>query len=150
MMNLTKLQQEYTKDFYGWIMHNAALLRQRKFSEIDVDHVAEELEDMGGSAKRELVNRLGILLAHLLKWKYQPRYQGKSWKYIIKEQRRRLSRLLKKNPSLKHDIDESFKEAYGDAIFIATKETKLDEEDFPETCPFSLSECLDDDFFPEA
>jgi hypothetical protein len=94
----------FTYDFYAWAMRNAELLRQGRFSEIDAEHIAEELEDMGASAKCELLNRLRVLLAHLLKWQYQPDWRSKGWKYTIKEQRRRIDRLLQENPSLRHKL----------------------------------------------
>lgn len=68
----------YEQDFYAWTMKNAQLLRQGKLTEIDVEHVAEELESMGRSERRELINRLMVLLAHLLKWQLQPSLRGKS------------------------------------------------------------------------
>jgi hypothetical protein len=62
--------ESYKQDFYAWAMKNAALIRQGRFSEIDAEHVAEELESMGKSEKRELISRLSILLTHLLKWQF--------------------------------------------------------------------------------
>ena len=82
MGNLT---EAYEQDFFAWAMKNAELIRQGRLSEIDAEHIAEELEDMGGSSKRELTNRLGVLLAHLLKWKYQPEQRSSSWSGTIKE-----------------------------------------------------------------
>lgn len=138
----------YQQDFYAWTLHNAALLRQGRWHEIDVENIAEELEDMGSSKERELESRLGILLAHLLKWVYQPQRRGNSWRATIKEQRRRVARLLRTNPSLKSKLDEAFEEAYGDARLIAVRETGMDEPVFPLQSPFSLGQTLDDDFWP--
>jgi Domain of unknown function DUF29. len=85
-----KLQKEYEKDFYAWILHNAALLRAGKLAEIDVEHVAEELESMGKSEQRELLNRLALLISHLLKWEFQPQRRGNSWRATINHQRVKL------------------------------------------------------------
>ncbi|QTA86217.1 DUF29 [Desulfonema magnum] len=74
---------EYEKDFYFWLMKNASLLREKKFSEIDAEHIAEELEAMGRSEKRELVSRLTVLLAHLLKWRFQAVKRSRSWKNLV-------------------------------------------------------------------
>lgn len=141
--------QTYDKDYYGWAMHNAELLRQGRLGEIDSERIAEELEDMGGSKERELENRLGILLAHLLKWVYQPEWRGSSWRATIMEQRHRVERVLRKNPSLKSKLDEAFADACGDARLIAARETGMDQKTFPETCPFSLAQTLSDDYWPE-
>jgi hypothetical protein len=61
------------------------MMRQHRLSEIDVEHIAEGIESMTRSEKRELVNRLAVLIAHLLKWRYQPTMRSKSWKYSIKK-----------------------------------------------------------------
>jgi hypothetical protein len=140
-------QSSYDYDFYAWATRNAELLRQGRFSEIDAEHIAEELEDMGASAKRELLNRLGVLLAHLLKWQYQPDRRSKGWKYTIKEQRRRIDRLLQENPSLRHKLSTVFEQAYGDAVLMAVKETTLEEEAFPASCPWSFDQVMSSDFW---
>jgi len=140
---------EYEKDFYAWTSHNAELLRKGRFSEVDIKNVAEEIESMGKRDKRELIRRLAVLLAHLLKWRFQPDRAGNSWKYTIKEQRRMVEKLLRESPSLKHEIASKIDEAYEDAVIIAASQTGLREIDFPEECPFSLNQCLDEQFFPE-
>ena len=146
-MNL-KLQQEYDTDFYAWVMHNTELMQQGRIAELDIVHLAEELESMGRSERRELLNRLAVLLAHLLKWQIQPGLRGNSWKYTLKEQRIKLSDLLEESPSLKHEIELKMEHAYKQSIIIAARETGLEEEKFPKKCPFSLAQCLDDCFFP--
>jgi hypothetical protein len=70
--------QLYEKDFYAWANKNAELLRTGKLSEVDAENIAEELETMGRSEKRELTNRLAVLLAHLLKWVFQPELRSNS------------------------------------------------------------------------
>ena len=93
----------YDKDFYLWTIQNANLLREGRLTEIDIENIAEELESMGRSEKRELLNRLAVLIAHLIKWKYRLSIDGEisgSWDGTIIEQRRKIKRLLKENPSL--------------------------------------------------
>lgn len=143
-----KNQEGYEKDFYAWTSYNAKLLREGRLSEIDVKNIAEEIESMGKSERRELMNRLAVLMAHLLKWQYQPGNRGNSWKYTIKEQRFRLSKLIEDSPSLKHELNKRIDEAYEDALYLALSETGLDEETFPTQCPFELKQCLSQNFFP--
>lgn len=138
----------YHEDYHGWVLHNAELLRQGRLDEIDVENIAEELEDMGGGKERELESRLGILLAHLLKWVYQPERRGNSRRATIEEQRRRVARLLRTNPSLKSKLENAFVEAYGDARLIAMRETGMDKKIFPESSPFSLQQTQDDNYWP--
>ncbi len=137
------------QDFTLWTRQQADLLRQGQWNELDATNIAEELEDMGSSRERELESRLGVLLAHLLKWQYQPERRGKSWRSTIKEQRQRIARLLDKNPSLKAQLAETLTNSYSDAVLIAVRETPFDEEDFPAECPFSLEQTLNADYWPD-
>jgi hypothetical protein len=141
--------QMYDQDFYAWAMRNAELIRQGRFDEIDVDHIAEELESMGRSERHELINRLSVLLAHLLKWQFQPERRGKSWRATIKEQRLRVKKRLAESPSLYYGIEESLAEAYRYAVLQVVKETLLDESELPNECPFTLEHVMDTDFRPE-
>lgn len=144
-----KMTVDYDTDFHAWALHNAKLLRQGKFAELDVEHLAEELESMGKTNKRELTSRFKILLAHLLKWQYQPDYRGRSWRSSIVEQRSEISELTAENPSLKPLFDEVIADAYLKAIKFAAKETGLLVNTFPQKCPYSLEQIVDDDFYPE-
>jgi len=145
---LKKTQQTYEKDFYAWAIHNAHLLRKKKLSEIDIENIAEEIESMGKSEKRELLNRFAILLAHLLKWKCQPDKQSKSWKLTIKEQRFELIDLLKDSPSLKSELEKKFSHAYQKALLITEKETRIELKKLPKKCPFTLKQILNKNYLP--
>jgi len=139
----------YETDFYGWTQQQAALLKDGRLADLDVMNLMEEIENMGGSERRELESRLEVLFMHLLKWKYQPSHRGKSWTLTIKEQRRKIARRLEKNPSLKRELADMANEAYGDAILSAARETGLDETHFPEKTPWTLEEILESDYLPE-
>lgn len=139
----------YDRDFYAWANEQAALLRAGKLSQADIEHIAEEIESMGKSEKRELTNRLIVLLLHLLKWQYQPGRRGSSWNATIRVQRRDLGRRLRDNPSLKAAIPEAVLDAYGDAVIGAADETGLPESKFPTVCPWSFEQIMDDTFWPE-
>jgi len=140
----------HSQDFYAWTRDQARLLRAGRFDSVDIVHLIEEVEEMGGNIHRQLESRLEVLLMHLLKWKYQPNLTGKSWFLTIAEQRRRISKLLRKNPSLKAELDEAFTDAYEDARHSAMLETGLNLETFPEEPPFSLAQTLDADFLPDS
>lgn len=142
-------QQIYGSDFYAWTLQSADLLRQKKFSELDIEHLAEEIESIGKSDKRELLSRFAVLLAHLLKWQFQAKKRSKSWKCTIEEQRDELIALLQDSPSLKNELASKKDQAYRSAVRKAVRETSLDKERFPDLCPFTLKQCLDFDFLPE-
>ena len=138
----------YEADFYGWANEQAALLRDGRLNEADIENIAEEIESMGRSEKRELVSRLAVLLTHLLKWRYQPGGRGSSWRASIVLQRRALERHLSDNPSLKPRLPQALADAYRDAVVIAGDETKLGETGFPQDSPWSFEDVQNADFWP--
>jgi len=139
----------YEQDFYAWANQQAALLRNGNLSAADIEHIAEEIESMGRTEKRELINRLAVLLTHLLKWQYQPAYRGPSWEVTIRNQRRALSRHLADNPSLKPKVPEAVSDAYCDGRANAYAETGLPEATFPTECQWTVERIMDDNFWPE-
>ncbi|MGG6238135.1 DUF29 domain-containing protein [Nodosilinea sp. AN01ver1] len=142
------LKSLYDSDFYAWTQQQAKLLRSAQLDELDTLHVAEELEAMGRSEKRELASRLEVLLMHLLKWCYQPNLRSRSWQLTIKEQRLRLAAHLAENPSLKALLLDYLDSAYQLAVVSAERETGLDR--FPDRCPYTLDQVFDPTFLPEA
>jgi len=140
---------KYDEDFYGWAMAEANLLRQRKWDELDIEHLAEELESMGASEKREIRSRMEQLLKHLLKWKYQSDLQCRSWKNSIRNQRKALLAIIKDNPSLKPTIPEYVKDVYEGALDGAVEETGIYKENFPAECPYTFEQIMNDEFYPE-
>jgi hypothetical protein len=139
----------YDSDFYAWANEQAALLRSGKLSAADIENIAEEIESMGRSEKRELVNRLTVLLIHLLKWQYQPLLQGPSWRTTIRIQRCDIADHLTDNPSLKSQLPDTMDRAYRKAIMEAAAETGLREATFPTVCPWSFGQIMDEGFWPE-
>jgi hypothetical protein len=139
---------DYEHDVIAWANEQARLLRSGQFAALDIEHLAEEIEDVGKSEQRELVNRMAVLLAHLLKWCYQPERQRASWQRTIKEQRRALAFHLKQVPSLQQRLaDADWLDAvWADAITLAIMETGL--EAFPEACPWAVADILRQDWLP--
>lgn len=142
------LKQLYEQDFYLWLETNAKLLSEKRFTELDLEHLITEIISMGKSEKRELENRLIVLIMHLLKCQYQSDKLSKSWINTIKEQRRQIRKLLKNSPSLKSYLPKFIDECYQDARFEASDETRLELITFPLNNPFSLDDILNSEFFP--
>jgi len=141
-------QSLYDQDFYAWTQEQAGLLRAGKLSTADLEHIAEEIESMGKTEKRELVSRLTVLLLHLLKWQFQPVRQGASWRLSIATNRDALADHLDDNPSLRGIIEASIDTAYRRARRDAALETGLSENTFPAVCPWSFSQMMTEDFWP--
>ena len=141
--------QTYDTDVVAWAVEQARLLRTGQFDLLDIEHIAGEIEDVGKSKQRELANRMAKLLAHLLKWRYQPERRGASWETTIKAQRQGIKKRLGKSPGLKPVLldDEWSSEIWDDAVALAADETGL--ADFPEKCPWSFqSEVMADGWLP--
>lgn len=136
----------HENDFYAWTQEQAHLLKTGQLNQIDWQNIAEEIEDMGRSEKRELESRLEVLIMHLLKWQFQPNLRSRSWQLTIKEQRLRLEKLLKENPSLSSILADTLEKTYQLATISTERETGL--SSFPETCPYSLTEIFTPEFLP--
>ncbi|NCJ05932.1 DUF29 family protein [Synechococcales cyanobacterium C] len=134
----------YDQDFYAWTQNQVELLRSRRWEDLDIENLVEEIESLGKQQRQELRNRLGVLLGHLLKWHYQPEARSKSWVYTIKEQRRKIQRHLKENPSLKPYLNEAIVIGYEDGLDLVGRETPLDPNQLPQVCPFSETEVFEE------
>jgi hypothetical protein len=139
---------DYQDDFVLWIDGQLELLRARKFEQLDLDNIIEELDSMGKRERRELGSRLEILLIHLLKCQYQPAAISRSWLGTLSEQRSQIMRLLKHNPSLGLEVEQQAAESYACAVFRAAQETGLPENLFPSENPYSKQDLLDLRFIP--
>jgi hypothetical protein len=137
----------YETDVVAWAYEQAELLRSGNFSAIDVEHIAGEIEDVGGSERRELKHRLSVLIAHLLKWQFQPERRGKSWSATIRLQRREIKYALHQMPSLHHCFDDEqwLAVIWDSAHDLAEAETGID---IPPGRAWSFDQVLDDDFWP--
>lgn len=139
----------YEQDFHAWTQEQTAFLRAGRLSELDIEHLAEEIDSMGARDRRELMSRLGVLLTHLLKWQYQTERRGVSWRLTVAEQRRAIHRLLSDSPSLKIRVAEYVRSEYAGARQIAIYETMLDENRFPEACQYTQEQVMNEGFWPE-
>jgi hypothetical protein len=139
----------YDEDIVAWARQQAQLLRAGRFAELDIEHIAEEIEDVGKSEQRELADRMAVLLAHLLKWQYQPGRRGSSWKAMIRIQRNSIARRLRRTPSLVNALNDAewWADAWDDALAAAIEETGL--TDLSTTCPWEAEQVLDPEWLPD-
>jgi hypothetical protein len=147
-------ESEYDRDFYAWIQSQVQALRARRFDALDAENLAEEVEDVGRSLRRELTSRLRVTIAHLLKCQYEPEKRSDSWQSTLDEQRWNAREILQESPSLRPQLHEILGTAYKSACLLAAREmglTKLQRQrTFPSECPWSIEQLLDDDFLPKA
>jgi hypothetical protein len=138
----------YDADIAAWAEEQVALLRSGQWALLDIAHIAEEIEDMNISHRHQLAQRMAILMAHLLKWKYQPDRRGASWENTIHNQRDKLAKLLKKMPSLRRMLQdpEWDQDVWDDAVDIAWRETNV--RNLPKVREWDFEQILSADYFP--
>lgn len=141
----------YESDVIAWAQEQARLLRAGRFDALDIEHIADEIEDVGKSEQRELESRMAVLLAHLLKWSVQPQRRGSSWTATIRTQREGIKRRLRKTPSLKASLSDAdwWADAWDDARSQASAETQIPFDRLPKTCPWSVEQVVSEEFFPD-
>lgn len=140
----------YEKDFFAWTEEQVNLLQSGRLGEVDVTNLIEEVATMGRSERKELQNRLTILIMHLLKWQFQPALQGHSWVYTIRHQRTEIAKVLKDSPSLKRFLNDEtwLQDLWIDAVDDAVLETGYTADMFPSTPIWTVEQILDSEFFP--
>ena len=136
----------YGADETAWLDQTAELVRERRLAEIDLDTLAEYLTDMARRDRREVGSRLALLLAHLLKWQFQPEKRTGGWRATIEVQRQELAELLESG-TLRNQAGDVLAKAYENGVRQAAAETGLEASAFPAECPYSLDEVLSE---PEA
>jgi hypothetical protein len=146
---MNSLESLYESDFNLWLETHTNLLKQKQFIQMDIEHLIEEIEDMGNNRKDALESNLMRVFQHLLKWKYQPEKRSNSWRASITEHSLRLNKAIKKSPSLKPYFANVYRECYQDARLIASRETGLDIKTFPADCPFAPEQVLNPDYLPD-
>ncbi len=149
MTKLATRNDLYEADFYEWTRQQAELLRERRWDDLDLENLIEEVQSVGISDKREIASRLLVLLAHLLKWRCQPGARCTSWAGTIREQRSRIARVIDDSPSLQGYPASVIASEYEGARLLASNETGIAFDLFPETCPFTIEQALDTNYWPE-
>jgi hypothetical protein len=138
----------YVTDFNSWIAQTAQQLRERRWHEIDVEHLIEEVEDLGKSERRSMVSQLTRLLLHLLKWQYQPQRRSDSWLDSITDARTQIELAIVDSPSLRDYPAEQLAECYQRARRQAANQTGLPATLFPPSCPYEIEQILDEAWLP--
>ena len=154
----------YQTDFAAWCEQTAALLRACQWGEIDLDALAEEVESLAKSQRRELANRPTVLVMHLLKWQVQPqrRELGHSWASTIQTQRDALATLLDENRHLHPQVDDVLRRIYPRArqraieemapgwprLRVVVSQPQSLPPEPPPTCPWTAAQVLDLTFWP--
>ena len=140
----------YDQDYYLWLEHTTQLLKQGKFSGVDIPNLIDEIEGLAQNQKQALKSNLRVVLMHLLKYQYQPEKITNSWVSNINEHRDRIYDILDDSPSLRQYIRDEFSKVYGRARRRASRETQKPLDVFPIECPFTIEQVLDEDYLPKS
>ena len=138
---LDALPDLYELDETAWLDTMAGLAREGRATELDLPHLAEYLADMAKRERREVESRLVVLLAHVLKWRFQPRRRSRSWRVTIIEHRQELELLVGRG-ILQNHAEEALSRSYARAVERAAAETGLAAGRFPAECPYSVEQLL--------
>lgn len=144
----TSVQMLYDRDIYAWANENARLLQERRFDELDLTNLIDEVQDMARSEQRGILSHLKNLLMHLLKWEFQAELRNKSWSTSVVNARLEIEELIEESPSLRNAPAQDMAKAYSHARKLASKETGFPLSKFPAECPYTLEQVLDEDWLP--
>jgi Domain of unknown function DUF29 len=133
----------YLEDETAWLDLTSRLVAEGRFHEVDAASLSEYLSDMAIRDRREVMSRLVVLLTHLLKWDHQPAKRTANWESTILTQRNDLQDIFQSRTLRNHALD-ILDSAYVRAVRLAAIQTRLPEQSFPTTCPYSLSDLLAD------
>lgn len=129
----------YTQDETAWLEAMAEWVRRRDLAGLDLDNLREYLTDMASRDRREVKNRLVILLADLLKWQFQPGKRSRSWRTTVLNQRQELADLAGRGV-LRALAEAVLSEAYKNAVELAASERGLPSNSFPVDSPYTIAQ----------
>ena len=140
----------YEQDLFLWAREQAHLLEERRFGELDLENLIEEVGTVGGSDRREIYSRMEVLIVHLLKWRHRPGRRTPSWQTTIRHQRTRIGKIVGDSPSLRRYPASELSDAYVGGRLREADETGIDFTLFPADCPFTIDQVLDPVFMPDS
>jgi Domain of unknown function DUF29 len=138
----------FDQDFHAWVLEQIDLLKSGRFADLDIEHLTDELRAVAMAERSEIRNRLPVLLQHLLKWEFQPERRSNSWRATILEQRTQINDIIDTSPSLRRYPATVMEKEYRIGRLRAADETGLPLDRLPSACPYSITQVLDENFFP--
>ncbi|MYM30538.1 DUF29 family protein [Duganella sp. CY15W] len=138
----------YETDALIWTETQIALLRAGQFDQLDLENIISELGYQVRKDKNEVASRLRGLMAHLLKYQFQPERRSRSWANTIDNHREEILGVLRQMPSLRPQLDEYVTYNYAKAVRLAARDTRKSPSAFPAENPYTVEQILDEEFFP--
>lgn len=138
----------YEEDLVAWMESQIELLRARRFEQLDLENLLEELEGMVRHERRGLQSRVELVLLHMLKHQFQPSRRSRSWQLTLDEQRGQIRDRIEDSPSLRCELERYMVSQYPRVAKRASLQTRIPLPTFPTICPYTVEQLLDDDFLP--
>ena len=138
----------HDEDFYVWTRTQAKLLRAKRFDELDLANLTEEIEDLGGALERAVRSRARLIIEHLLKLQHSSAKDPRlGWRATVRVQRSELLNDL--TPSLRRHLADNLSDLYArarhDAEGSLRDHGEQDAADaLPATCPYTLDQITGD------
>ena len=142
----------HDRDFHAWTRQQAALLRAGRLADADLEHLIEEIEDMGSEQMHAVRSHLRQVVMHLLKLRCSPADgPRRGWKDEVRNHRAEIEDRLDGSPSLRPHLDALLAKVWPRARRQAAAQMADHGErtELPRECPFTLAQALDDDHWPE-
>ncbi len=143
----SNLKELYERDDYLWVKKTIQILKENKFNELDLENLIEELEDLGREKKNKVESLLRQIIIHLLLleyWSQEYQYNAAHWRAEITEFRFQINGILTK--TLQSYLASKIELIYQNSVKYTQRKTNLNI--FPEKCPYTLEQLLDEDWFP--
>lgn len=139
----------FSADLSAWAEEQTRLLAAGEVEAIDHAHIAAIVRDLGERERREIRDRLGVILTGLLRWGAEVDLRSEGWAITIDRQRRLVAARLADSPSLRPELPWMVAEVYPEAKARAVLESALFDDSFSESCPFTDEEILMPGFLPD-
>src|SRR5713101_2369166 len=140
----------YERDYYTWALQQARALKEHRLEELDWENLADEVEGLAKTERRELRSRLKVLLEHLMKWQFQPQRRTRSWRATVAVQRVEILEHLDENPGLKRSLPDVLAQAYNAArVDVTTRLLRSTDPQPPDSCPWTFEQVMDEQFWPD-
>ncbi|MBR8828934.1 MAG: DUF29 domain-containing protein [Gomphosphaeria aponina SAG 52.96 = DSM 107014] len=142
----TNLKQLYEIDDHLWLLATIELLKEKKFNQLDLENLIEELVSLGKRDQVIVESLLEQIIRHLLLLQYwQVEYERNAhhWQIEIKSFRKQVKKMLTTN--LRNHLLKQLASIYGDALEYVQGKTQF-QVDFPEECPYTLEQLLEQNY----
>jgi Domain of unknown function DUF29 len=144
------LKELYEIDDHLWLEETIKLLKANHLEKLDLEHLIEELENLGRRDKAKVASLLEQIIRHLLLlqyWTKESQYNSGHWKAEIRSFRNQLKRNL--TTDLYQFLERELASIYDDALGYVIDKTEAKLDNLPQSCTYTLEQLLDINYLPK-